>query len=153
MTVIEINHELSLLPYYANEAEALVWYQDKETCKMVDNIDQVYDIDRLKAMYHYLDQHGDCFYVKYRGKLVGDCSLQDSGELAIVICKEFQGRGIGSRCIQAMVQRAQDKNMAKVFARIYSFNERSRQMFMKQDFQQVEEELFELVISNKLCKH
>lgn len=147
MTVIEIDDELSLLPYFANEAEALGWYQDKEICKMVDNIDQVYDIDRLKAMYHYLDQHGDCFYIKYQGKLVGDCSLQDSGELAIVICKEFQGRGIGSRCIQAMIQRAQGKNMAKVFARIYSFNERSRRMFRKQGFQQVEEELFELALN------
>ena len=49
----------------------------------------------LKRMYHYLDTHGELFYIEYRGVLCGDVSLRTTGELAIVICKEYQNKHIG----------------------------------------------------------
>ena len=87
-----VDEEISLVPYYPNEETALPWYQDPDVCRQVDNIDHVYTSERLNAMYTYLSTHGACYYISYRGVLVGDVSLQNSGELAIVICREYQNR-------------------------------------------------------------
>ena len=82
-----ITPELKLIPYYPNPDVALAWYQDPDVCKQVDNIDFTYTLDRLNAMYNYLSTHGDCYYIEYRGVLVGDVSLRDNCEVAIVVSK------------------------------------------------------------------
>ena len=137
------NSSVSLIPYYPNYETALAWYQDLQLCKQVDNIDYVYSLERLKAMYHYLDTHGECYYIQYEGILVGDVTLQDSGELSIVICKEYQNRHIGRECIQKMIERAKEKGMHTVKANIYSFNTQSRKMFQSLGFQKTAEEQYE----------
>ena len=137
------NSSVSLIPYYPNYETALAWYQDLQLCKQVDNIDYVYSLERLKAMYHYLDTHGECYYIQYGGILVGDVTLQDSGELSIVICKEYQNRHIGRECIQKMIERAKEKGMHTVKANIYSFNTQSRKMFQSLGFQKTAEEQYE----------
>lgn len=129
MQPIPIDWELTLVPYYPNEAEALVWYQDPQLCKQVDDIDFVYDAARLRRMYSYLTAHGGCWYIQYRGRLVGDASLQDNGEIAIVICRAYQNRHIGRRCVQALLAQAREKGMPAVKAHIYGFNRQSRRMF------------------------
>ena len=137
------NSSVSLIPYYPNYETALAWYQDLQLCKQVDNIDYVYSLERLKAMYHYLDTHGECYYIQYGGILVGDVTLQDSGELSIVICKEYQNRHIGRECIQKMIERAREKGMHTVKANVYSFNTQSQKMFQSLGFQKVAEEHYE----------
>ena len=77
-----ITPELKLIPYYPNPDVALAWYQDPDVCKQVDNIDFTYTLGRLNAMYNYLSTHGDCYYIEYRGVLVGDVSLRDNCEVA-----------------------------------------------------------------------
>lgn len=97
-----VDEEISLMPYYPNEETALPWYQDPDVCRQVDNIDHVYTSERLNAMYKYLSTHGACYYISYRGVLVGDVSLRNSGELAIVICREYQNRHIGPPGVSAL---------------------------------------------------
>ena len=46
-----VDEEIRLVPYYPNEEVALEWYQDPQLCKQVDNIDYVYTLDKLRAMY------------------------------------------------------------------------------------------------------
>lgn len=140
-----VDAEISLLPYYPNEA-ALAWYQDPDVCRQVDNIDCVYTPEKLRTMYTYLSAHGECWYISYRGVLVGDVSLRDTGELAIVICREYQNRHIGRRCIRAMLPIARKKGMERVTATIYSFNAQSRKMFLSLGFQKTGEERYELVL-------
>lgn len=48
-----------------------------------------------------------------------------AGEIAIVICKEYQNKHIGRRCVIDMLKLAKEKEMAKVMANIYSFNAQS----------------------------
>lgn len=48
-----------------------------------------------------------------------------AGEIAIVICKEYQNKHIGRRCVIGMLKLAKEKEMAKVTANIYSFNAQS----------------------------
>ena len=104
-----VNDEIRLIPYYRNDAVSLPWYQDAELCKQVDNRDEPYTADLLHGMYDYLCAHGECYYIEYRGVLVGDVSLRDNGEIAIVICKAYQNRHIGRKCVCAMLDLAREK--------------------------------------------
>lgn len=137
-----VDEEIILLPYYPNEKAALEWYQDPDVCKQIDNIDCVYTPERLQKMYDFLSTHGDCFYIQYRGKLVGDVTLQNNSEIAIVICKEYQNLHIGRRCVLDMIALAQEKGMGGVKANIYSFNEQSRRMFQSIGFRKIDEEWY-----------
>ena len=94
-------------------------------------------------MYDYLCSHGACYYIEYKGKLVGDVSLRENTEVAIVVCKEYQNRQIGRRCIRDMLKLAKEKGMDTVRANIYSFNTQSQRMFQAVGFQKTGEEWYE----------
>lgn len=143
MQIRIVDEEIRLIPYYRNDEVSLPWYQDPDVCRQVDNIDHVYDIDLLHAMYDFLCSHGECYYIEYQGRLVGDVSLRDNSEVAIVVSKEYQNRHIGRRCIGDMLKLAEKKGMDIVKANIYSFNEQSRRMFQSVGFVQTADEWFE----------
>ena len=84
MTERIIGNQIRLIPYYRNDAVSLPWYAP-------------YDMELLHRMYDYLSTHGDCYYIEYEGELVGDVSLQDNAEIAIVVSKAFQNQHIGRR--------------------------------------------------------
>ena len=137
-----IDHEITLIPYYPNPDVTLAWYQDPDVCKQVDNVDYVYSEDLLSRMYTYLSEHGDCYYIQYQGKLVGDITLRENAEISIVICKEYQNRHIGRRCVMDMLVLAREKGLKEVRANIYSFNTQSRNMFESVGFQKVSEDWY-----------
>lgn len=141
-----VDPEITLVPYYPNEEITFRWYQDKDVCKQVDNRDDIYTIETLRAMYSYLSAHGDCYYIQYKGVLIGDITLRDNAEISIVICKAYQNRHIGRRCIKAMVDIAREKGFDKVKANIYSFNVQSKNVFKSVGFQQTDNEWYELLI-------
>ena len=136
-----INDELILIPYYPNEEVALKWYQDPQLCKQVDNINFVYTSERLHAMYTYLSTHGDCFYIEYQGMLVGDITLKDD-EISIVICKEYQNKHIGRKCIKNIIELAKEKGLSQVKAEIYPFNLQSQKMFCSIGFKNEKDDWF-----------
>ena len=142
MTERIVDREIRLVPYYRNDAVSLPWYQDPDVCGQVDNRDTPYDLDLLHRMYDFLSAHGDCYYIEYRGALVGDVTLRDNGEIAIVVCREFQNRHIGRRCVLDMLKLAREKGMARVTANIYAFNEQSRRMFTSIGFIQTGDEWY-----------
>lgn len=146
MTERIIDKEIKLFPYYRNDEVSLPWYQNLDICKQVDNRDDPYDLEHLHCMYDYLSSNGDCYYIEYEGKLVGDVSLRDNGEIAIVVCKEYQNRHIGRRCVLDMLKLAKEKGMSKVKANIYSFNKQSQTMFQSIGFVKTEEEWYEYII-------
>ena len=139
-----VDGEIVLVRYYPNYKTALAWYQDPELCKQVDNRDSAYDLGLLKRMYHYLNQHGDLFYIKYKNRLCGDVCLQPSGEVNIVIAKPFQNKRIGRRVISEIIRLAKEKGMHELHAEIYTFNTQSQKMFQSIGFQKVDEEQYVL---------
>ena len=143
MKIRTVDEEIRLIPYYRNDEVSLAWYQDPVLCKQVDNIDHVYDLEDLHRMYDFLCANGDCYYIEYKGTLVGDVSLRNNSELAIVICSEYQNRHIGRRCIADMLKLAREKGMDSVRAEIYAFNEQSRTMFLSLGFVQTGDEIYE----------
>lgn len=137
-----IDDEIRLIPYYRNDAASLPWYQDMDVCRQVDNRDVPYDLERLHRMYDYLNAHGSCYYIEYRGTLVGDVTLRDNAEIAIVVCKEFQNRHIGRRCVLDMLKLARERKMERVTANIYAFNAQSQRMFQSVGFEKTDEEWY-----------
>lgn len=137
-----VDEEIQLIPYYPNTKVALAWYQDKELCKQADNRDTVYDSALLKGMYQYLNEHGDLYYIKYKNRLCGDVCLQKSGEVCIVIAKEFQNKHIGRRVIKEIIQLAKEKKLEELHAEIYSFNLQSQKMFESLGFRKVGDEQY-----------
>ena len=137
-----VDNEIKLVPYYRNDEISLPWYQDLEVCKQVDNRDAPYDLELLHGMYDYLCAHGECYYIEYNGKLVGDVSLRDNAEVAIVVCKEYQNRHIGRRCIKEILTLAAEKGLRHVNANIYSFNKQSQQMFESIGFYKISGEWY-----------
>lgn len=103
-------------------------------------------MDLLKAMYKYLNRHGELFYIKYKNRLCGDVCLQTSGEGNIVIAKPFQNKHIGRRVINAIVELAKEKNIQELHAEIYSFNTQSQKMFQSMGFKKVEDEKYILTL-------
>ena len=142
-----VDEEIVLVRYYPNYKTALAWYPDPELCKQVDNRDTVYDLDLLKRMYHYLNRHGDLFYIKYKNRLCGDVCLQPDGEVNIVISKPFQNKHIGRRVVNEMIRLAKEKNIRELHAEIYSFNTQSQKMFRSVGFKKVDDEQYVLTLS------
>ena len=140
MEIRIVDEDIRLIPYYKNNDVAIRWYQDKDVCKQVDDIDFVYDLDRLNRMYDYLSSHGDVYYIEYKSALVGDVSLKDDGEIAIVISKENQNQGIGRRVIKNILDLAKAKGMGEVWASIYPFNKQSQRVFTLVGFEKIGEE-------------
>lgn len=138
-----IDAEITLVPYYPAYEETLEWYQDVELVKQVDNNDEPYDLELLKRMYTYLSTHGECFYIQYKGKLVGDVTLRDNKEVCIVVCREYQNRYIGRRCVEEMIKLAREKKYDTVKANIYSFNIQSQRMFLDAGFEKIDEEWYQ----------
>lgn len=137
-----VDNEITLVPYYRNDEVSLAWYQDLDVCKQVDNRDEPYDLELLHRMYDFLSSNGDCFYIEYKGILVGDVSLRDNSEIAIVVSKDYQNRHIGRRCVMEMLKLAREKDMESVQANIFSFNEQSKTMFESIGFIKMDEEWF-----------
>ena len=143
-----VDSEITLIPYYPDPETALAWYQDPDVCKQVDNIDYVYTPELLDRMYTYLSTHGDCYYIRFRGVLVGDVSLRDNAEISIVVCREYQNLHIGRRCIAEMIALAKEKGFGEVKANIYSFNSQSRSAFEAAGFRRVSEEWYSFKIGD-----
>lgn len=147
-----VDEEIVLIPYYPNYELTLQWYQDPELCKQVDNIDHVYSLDRLKKMYKYLSKHGDCYYIEYQNRLVGDITLKGE-EISIVICKEYQNHHIGRRCVRNMIELAKEKGLTAVKAEIYPFNKQSQKMFLAIGFQPTENDWYVFYLNGvKQCQ-
>ncbi|QRG86220.1 GNAT family N-acetyltransferase [Bulleidia sp. zg-1006] len=141
-----IHQDLKLIPYYQNDEVFLAWYQDLDICKQVDNRNKPYDLESLHRMYNYLNTHGECYYIEYKGVLIGDISLRDNSEIAIVISKPYQGKHIGRKCLLEIIKLAKEKGMYKVIANIYSFNRQSQYLFQILGFQKTEDEWYEFIL-------
>ncbi len=129
-----VDREIAWIPYYPYEEVTLPWYRDAKLVKQVDNQEELYTSEKLQRMYDYLDANGNLWYIVRRGRIVGDISLRDSGEIAIVIDPDYQNRHIGRRCVTELLQVAREKGMEQVKAEIYDFNAQSRKMFLAAGF-------------------
>ena len=135
-----VDSGIMLVPYYLDPEETLLWYQDPDLCRQVDNVDEVYTPEKLEWMYTFLSEHGQCYYIFCEGKPVGDITLRDNAEICVVICREYQNRHIGRRCVQSIIELAKEQGFTELKAQIYAFNKQSQNMFRAAGFQKISEE-------------
>ena len=68
--IIQIDDSLRLVPYFlADHHDAtLVWYQDVDLVELVDGIGIPYSLEKVNAMYYYLEKHGNLFWIEFLEK-------------------------------------------------------------------------------------
>lgn len=142
-----ITDDLYLTKYFPAHNISLNWYLDKETVKMVDNSDTVYELDQLNNMYEYLDKNGILFYIVYKNKLIGDCAIFDDKMVAIVIDKEYRGKGIASKVLEFLISYARDMGYENLNAEIYDFNMVSKNLFAKYGFKNTRGNIYSLSLN------
>jgi GNAT superfamily N-acetyltransferase len=121
----------------------LVWYQDRETARLVDGPDaEPYDLDRLQAMLRYMSQHGELYLIERltqdRGWIpIGDACLQPRA-MPIVLAPDHRGQGIGYAVGKALIERARELGWQLVeVSDIYDYNVTSRRMYESLGFRVV----------------
>lgn len=136
--------DICLVKYFPAYDIALPWYEDKETVKMVDNSEMIYDLNQLEKMYEYLGKNGDLFYIAYKTKLIGDCAIFDDNMVAIVISREYRGMKIGSKVLDKLISYAKEKGLTYLKAEIYDFNKVSQSLFKSHGFEKIGKEMYKL---------
>lgn len=115
-------------------------YQDRETVRLVDGPDaEIYDLDKLKAMYRYMSEHGDLYLIERlitdRGWVpIGDAGLQ-AHATPIVLSGEHRGQGVGRAVLQALIGRARELGWTSLkVSEIYRYNVASQRLYESMGF-------------------
>ena len=95
---------------------------------------ELYDLDRLTAMYQYMSEYGELYLIErltagHGWVPIGDAGLQTKAT-PIVLSAEHRVQGIGRAVIRALVDRARDLGWPSVeVSEIYHYNVVSQRMY------------------------
>lgn len=119
---------------------ALEWYQDEETVRLVDGKPNRYDLEHLRQMYEYLDDHGELYFIETLENNVwhpiGDVTFWQTDMPIVIGDRNYRGKGIGRKVIRALIARAHTLGYSRLeVEEIYDFNIGSRKCFESAGFQ------------------
>ena len=142
--LIQIDEQFRLRKYDGKHDFAFEWYQDIETVKLVDGVEESYSQDKLKGMYGYLNQHGELYFIEAleAGEYVpiGDVTFWREDMPIVIGDKKYRGKGVGGKVVRALIQRGRELGYDTLYVdEIYHFNEGSRRCFEKCGFVAYEE--------------
>lgn len=138
---IDIDGTLRLRKFDNDYAQALAWYQDPETVRLVDGKADPYTPQRLQRMYDYLADRGELWWIECRAedgtfRPIGDVTFWQEDMPIVIGDPAFRGRGIGRRVIKALCKRARELNYNNIYVNeIYDFNLPSIRCFTAVGFQ------------------
>lgn len=143
-----IGRNIRLRPLSGNDLKDLArWNQDVELQEYVDcNLPEVYN--QLERWYNdnVPDRHYQVFAIEtISGRLIGDleldhiCWSKREAELRIRIGeKDCWNQGLGTEAIQLIFgSYLADKRFSRIYLRVYSFNKRAINCYLKNGFKQV----------------
>lgn len=141
--IIQIDDSLRLSQYDGVFDFAYEWYQDLETVYLVDGIREAYTFEKLKRMYDYLDHQGELYFIEVmkegRYKPVGDVTFWQEDMPIVIGDKNYRGKKIGRRVIDALVQRGRKLGYSKIYVNeIYDYNTASKRCFESAGFKAYE---------------
>ncbi len=130
---IQVDQSLRLRRFDGIFDFALPWYRDEETVYLVDGNKEIYNLQKLRKMYRYLDQRGELYFIELLqdGKFVpiGDVTFWRE-DMPIVIASPYRNRGIGKKVVSTLVSRAADLGYNCIYVNtIYDYNIGSRRCF------------------------
>ncbi len=136
---IEVDESIRLRRFDGQYQFALSWYQDSELVWLVDGIKAPYTMQKLTDMYHYLNNHGELYFIEkliadqYRP--IGDVTLNRQNIPIVIGDKTMRRRGIAQRVIKRLLSRAQQLGYKELcIAEIYDWNLPSQKCFQKLGF-------------------
>ena len=137
--LIMVDDTLRLRRFDDRFSFAFGWYRDPETVWLVDGVRRPYSRETLGNMYHYLDRHGELYFIEAREEVafcpIGDvCFWQE--DMPIVIGEPaYRGRGIGAQVVSALIERGKELGYSRLYVNeIYDYNAGSRRCFEKAGF-------------------
>lgn len=68
-------------------------------------------------------------------RIVGDLNNLEKAEFALIIADEWQGKGLGTRMTDYMIDIAKDMGFKTLYALLYSHNEAMKNILIKRGFQ------------------
>lgn len=140
---IEIEEDLRLRRYDGTADFALPWYQDEELVYLVDGVRKLYTWETLNAMYTYLDEHGELYFIETLTEAgwtpIGDVTFSRE-DMPIVIGEPgYRGRGVGRQVVRALMDRGRRLGYDRLGVReIYDWNAASIRCFTGCGFAPVE---------------
>ena len=144
--IIDVDEKLRLRKFDESEyAKAIPWYENPQVLLFSEGItDRVYDIEVLNRMYKYLGSIGEIYFIEVfedgAWQAVGDVTLSDRNMPIVLGDEKYWGKGIGRRVIAALLQRAKNIGLEKIFIpAIYKYNDRSRNLFKSFGFVKIAE--------------
>lgn len=118
---------------------AFEWYQDEETVWLVDGVRRPYSRETLANMYHYLDTHGELYFIEIRENgdffPIGDVTFSREDLPIVIGDAAYRGRGIGKQVLAALIQRGRQLGYETLtVGEIYDWNPGSRRCFESMGF-------------------
>ena len=140
--ILNIDETLRLRKFDDNYEFAFSWYQDEELVYLVDGVKRPYSRETLSNMYHYLDRHGELYFIEVLEgdwKPVGDVCFWQEDMPIVIGDSAYRGKGIGSRVIAALIARGRELGYDRLEVNeIYEYNTPSRKCFENAGFRVLE---------------
>ena len=132
--ILQIDENLRLRKFDGKYDFALEWYQDEEVVWLVDGVKNRYTPERLEAMYTWLNDHGELYFIeaKENGQYrpIGDVTFWPEDLPIVIGDPAYRGRGVGRKVVTALVERGRALGYTRMFVNeIYHYNTGSRKCF------------------------
>lgn len=141
--ILPIGPYLRLRAYDGAFHFALPWYQDPGLQRLVDGVEKPYPPERVKAMYDYLNAHGELYFIEVSDGdafvPVGDVTFSREDLPMVLGPASLRGKHIGRRVLSALIGRARVLGFDSLHVRdIFDFNTVSRTCYQSVGFRPVE---------------
>jgi RimJ/RimL family protein N-acetyltransferase len=120
------------------------WYTDPEIQYLVNGTKEPFTLDQTVRMFDFLNNNGEFFFIEVyeEGKWipVGDATLMHGQKNDVPITigdKNYHRKGIGSKILRFLIDKAKDQGFDKLVVHIYSYNEASIAFYQKFGFVEI----------------
>lgn len=140
--LLQIDAELRLRKFDDCFDFAFDWYQDEETVYLVDGVRRPYSRETLTNMYHYLDNHGELYFIEISEngvfRPIGDVTFSREDMPIVLGDRAYRGQGIGKKVVRALIRRGQELGYDTLgVSEIYHWNPASQRLFEHLGFRPV----------------
>lgn len=141
--ILTVSKDLRLRKFDGCFRFAFAWYQDEETVYLVDGVRRSYSWETLSNMYHYLDKHGELYFIEVKEngafRPIGDVTFSREDMPIVIGDPPYRQRGIGKQVIAALIKRGRQLGFKTLgVAEIYDWNQGSRRCFESMGFRVVQ---------------
>lgn len=137
--------------------DALSWVNDPEVTQYFANLQKKTSIEEEKEyIFRLIKSNSDkawSVFAKTYGKTeyIGQCSINQiywparNGRIFLAIKKEYQGQSLGKKVIQALIEKAKELKLHKLWLIVRADNRKSQALYLREGFN------FEGLLKDEYC--